>query len=181
MDFSKFKKMFQGKRSGQIIFVLGIAGVLLIFLSNYLPKAEKKSADTEDKMSAYTTQLEAKLKDTIDRIQGVGKSCVLVTLDSGSEYIYAKEAKNTTDRSENTASNGKSIAEKGSGEEQYIIVKTDDGEQPLLITEIAPKVKGVVVVCTGGDDPQVAQRVKAAVTTALDITETRVCVTSYQK
>ena len=44
------------------------------------------------------------------------------------------------------------------------------------MTEVQPVVKGVVVVCDGGDDPVVQQRVIDAVTTALDITSVRVCV-----
>lgn len=37
--------------------------------------------------------------------------------------------------------------------------------------------EGVVVVCEGGDLPQVQQRIIEAVTTALNISSKRVCVT----
>ena len=46
-----------------------------------------------------------------------------------------------------------------------------------LVTEILPTVKGVVIVCAGGDDQAVRERVQSAVTTALNITARRVCVT----
>lgn len=51
-----------------------------------------------------------------------------------------------------------------------------DGDA-VLVTEILPTVKGVVVVCEGGDDPTVCARIQNAVTTALHITSKRVCVT----
>ena len=57
-------------------------------------------------------------------------------------------------------------------------VKGPNGEEEALaITEVQPTVKGVVVVCSGGDDPEVQQRIINAVTTALNITTKRVCVT----
>ncbi len=39
-----------------------------------------------------------------------------------------------------------------------------------------PAVKGVAVICEGGDSPVVAERITKAVTTALAIPSTRVCV-----
>lgn len=49
--------------------------------------------------------------------------------------------------------------------------------QGLLVTELQPTVKGVVIVCEGGDQPLVQQRVTDAVTIALNISSKRVCVT----
>ncbi len=42
---------------------------------------------------------------------------------------------------------------------------------------ITPVVRGVVVVCTGGDDSLVVARVMSAVTKSLDISSNKVCVT----
>ena len=38
---------------------------------------------------------------------------------------------------------------------------TENGRQGLLVTEIQPTVKGVVVVCQGGDDPVVQEGLQA--------------------
>ena len=43
--------------------------------------------------------------------------------------------------------------------------------------EIQPVIRGVLVVCEGGDDPVVTQTVTQAVTRALDISSAMVCVT----
>ena len=58
-----------------------------------------------------------------------------------------------------------------------ILVDGDAGETGLLLTEIQPQIKGVVVVCDGGNREEVVQRVTAVVTTALNISTRRVCVT----
>lgn len=46
---------------------------------------------------------------------------------------------------------------------------------------ITPMVRGVVVVCDGGDDPVVVSRVMSAVTKSLDISSDKVCVTKLSE
>ena len=45
-----------------------------------------------------------------------------------------------------------------------------------MVTEIMPTVKGVVVVCDCKGDSVLAEAVRQAVVTALNISEKRVCV-----
>lgn len=47
--------------------------------------------------------------------------------------------------------------------------------------EIEPLIRGVLVVCEGGDDPVVVERVTQAVTKALDISTAKVCVTKLSE
>ena len=57
------------------------------------------------------------------------------------------------------------------------IASANDWLEPSGISVATATVKGVVVVCEGGDLPQVQQRIIEAVTTALNISSKRVCVT----
>lgn len=47
--------------------------------------------------------------------------------------------------------------------------------------EIEPIIRGVLVVCEGGDDPVVIERVTEAVTKALDISTAKVCITKLSE
>ena len=69
------------------------------------------------------------------------------------------------------------MSERMDTKESVIIVDTENGRQGLLVTEIQPTVKGVVVVCRGGDQPIVQERIVSTITTALNISSKRVCVT----
>ncbi len=42
--------------------------------------------------------------------------------------------------------------------------------------EIAPRIRGVLVLCEGGNDPVTIGRVTEAVTKALDISTAKVCI-----
>ena len=47
--------------------------------------------------------------------------------------------------------------------------------------EIEPHIRGVLVVCEGGDDPVVVERITQAVTKALDISTAKVCITKLSE
>ena len=102
----------------------------------------------------------------------------MITLECGTEYVYASQQKTTSAMSENTDAGGRSSRDqKQSGEESLILIDGDRGEEPLILKEITPTVAGVVVVCSGADDPQVRERIVNVVTTALGTGSNRVCVT----
>ena len=67
---------------------------------------------------------------------------------------------------------------KESTEQKYLLVEGEDGKKQALVkTTKEPAVKGIVIVCEGGDSTAVKAEVINAVTTALDISSSRVCVT----
>ena len=77
-----------------------------------------------------------------------------------------------------TASDSDSLTESQSKSRSYVTVRTSDGsEKALLITEYMPDIRGVAIVCRGGENEQTAERIKGAVTAALDITSKRVYIT----
>lgn len=71
----------------------------------------------------------------------------------------------------------------GVGEAKIFLTMDNDGENVYLkntdtkTVSIEPKVRGVVVVCEGGDDPLVVSRVLDAVTKSLNISSDKVCIT----
>lgn len=71
----------------------------------------------------------------------------------------------------------------GVGKAQIFLTMDNGGENVYLkntdtkTVSIEPKVRGVVVVCDGGDDPIVTSRVMDAVTKALNIRSDKVCIT----
>ena len=71
----------------------------------------------------------------------------------------------------------------GVGEAKIFLTMDNSGENVYLknsdkkTVSIEPKVRGVVIVCEGGDDPIVASRVLEAVTKALSLNSDKVCIT----
>lgn len=156
---------------------LGIAGILLIFLSQFAwsGDAQEQTLPEESITStAYTRDLQAELTGLISKISGAGKTEVMVTIQNDGETLYVREQKSEQDT---TRTDGGTVNERESLDESYVLVDGREGRSALVRTHMEPVIKGVVVVCEGGDDPVTAGRIMEAVTTALSVSSAKVCIT----
>ncbi len=175
----RLSAFLKGGKGTKLIVAIGIAGMALILLSNFWPKQSSAEATGAKAATAeeFIAQTEAKLTALVSNIEGAGECQVMVTLENGVQYVYATQDKINTDRVEDTDGDSNKVSQRDGTEKSIIVVDTENGRQGLLVTEIQPTVKGVVVVCQGGEQPEVCQRIVDAITTALNISSKRVCVT----
>lgn len=173
---NRLLKWASGDKVRPILLIAGLLAIVLLGLSSFLDnKNTKSSAAAPSVMSAddYVAAMEEKLSAIVGSIEGAGPCRVMVTLENGVEYVYATQEKVNTDRQEDSGG----VSQRDDTEQNIIVVETENGRQGLLVTEIQPTVKGVVVICEGGDQPLVQERVVSTITTALNISSKRVCVT----
>lgn len=121
-------------------------------------------------------ELELRLTEIVSHIDGAGRTKVMVTMDSTSEYVYAKDTSVRTDTSSSQENGRVSESSGSSAETSHIIIDGKSGDEPLVEKQIEPKVRGVIVLCEGADNPVVENRVTEAVKTALGISSSRICV-----
>lgn len=75
----------------------------------------------------------------------------------------------------------------GAGETKVLLTMENSVEYVYLddsttkTKEIEPHIRGVLVVCEGGDEPVVVSRITEAVTKALDISTAKVCITKLSE
>lgn len=94
----KFKeaadKLFGADKKVRLIFIIGIAGILLIFLSSLFGgKGNENAAQGTQSFDSeqYVEKLEERIYTMVTGIQGVGKAKVMITLENTTEYIYESE------------------------------------------------------------------------------------------
>ncbi|MCI8554466.1 MAG: stage III sporulation protein AG [Clostridiales bacterium] len=170
---------FKGGMGQKLILAAGLAGMALILLSQFWPKREtapQETARAAVSTEEYVAKTEERLRSLVGGIEGAGRCQVMVTLENGVEYVYASENRINSNREEDSGTNSSKLSQKDDSEQSIILVDTGSGKEGLLVTEIQPTVRGVVVVCDGGDAEEVRRRVTEAVTTALNISSLRVCV-----
>lgn len=169
----------------KVILILGFVGIALIFFSGIFQNRDSRAANApaeeepvKTTAQEYAQQTEKNLTELIGSINGAGSVKVLVTLERNTQYVYATEEKKTTQSTQDQAANATvKNQENDSRETKYILVKGADGsQQALAVTQVEPIVKGVVVVCEGGNQPAVQKDIIDAVTTALNLSSARVCV-----
>lgn len=160
----------------KVIITIGIIGIALIAITSFFPKEkEKLPTDTclQIDMEEYKKELETAVADIVEGVTGDEKATVVITLQSGVKYSYADATESDTSNS----SGEKSEQSSQKKSQSYVTVRTSDGgEEALLITEIMPEVRGVAIICKGGDNELLAEKIKNAVKAALNITSQRVYI-----
>lgn len=141
-----------------ILFVVGLALIVVGSVDYTLgrPKEEDpKRTDIID-TSDYVDRLEQEVAALLERIDGAGVVHVLITLESDSEHVYAYDSKN--------------------GSREYLTVGSGSAESPVLLRRMTPKLRGIAVVCSGGDNPVVQQKIISLLCALFDLPSTKVFV-----
>ena len=155
----------------RLIFAAGIAGIVLILLSDMLPAFGKHSEPAEETELSdlgdderYRLSLEEQLSELISGISGAGRAEVMITLGGTREYVYAE--KSDIDRSTRTGEE----SSRSKGEPVM------SGDAPVLRKILSPQVGGAAVVCEGASDPTVRERIFNTVSAVLGIPPSRISV-----
>ena len=167
----KIKDRFSQAQRLRWIVIVGLVGVALIAASALWEREAPSESVVREDIDAYIERMEERLEEMVSSIRGAGHAQVMITLNNGVEYVYANEEKTNSDHTQSDSQ--VSVRD----DNQTTIVTVDD--TGLLVTEIQPIVRGVVVACEGAGDEAVVAMVNQAVRTALDIAEKRVCVMPY--
>ncbi len=178
------KKALPRLKSPRVIVAIGLAGILLIFLSSCFEGGKNEALPEAKEISVeeYREELENQVKTIVSGISGDENATVVLTLESGVRYSYVDSvsADSTALKEENGDEESREKTTRS-----FVTVRTSDGgEQALLVTETMPKVRGVAIVCVGGEDDVLSEKIENAVMAALDITSKRVYIaggSSYEK
>ncbi|MGN0498089.1 MAG: hypothetical protein ACI4F6_03345 [Acutalibacteraceae bacterium] len=181
---SKLSELIKDDKIKKLVIALCIGGIALIFLSTFLggktsagDNSSDSTLDTQSftNLSEYKTAIENDLSKIISKIEGVGSTEVFLTLDNSSENVYAVNQKQS---SKSSSSDG---GDESLDTEYFSLRKSDGSETGMLLKVIEPDVRGVLVVCNGGDNSMIKERVLEAVTKALNISSARVCITKLSQ
>lgn len=184
-DLVKKASGMTAKNKRTIIIIIGLAGIVLIFVSSFIPAKGDENIDTDAAESPPTTadeyrrQLENELSAIISKIDGAGNVSILITMDSTTEDVYAVERKTEEKSSLSTGSDTGDSESEYKEENKYVTVKRKDGsEDTVLQKQIMPKIRGVLVVCDGGGNSVVKEKITQAVSGVLNISGGKVFVTN---
>lgn len=146
-------------------------------------KADGTTSTSEDKVSGdYETAVQDKLKETLEKIDGVGKVDVMVSFESGEEQVPAVNINdsNSTTQEKDTEGGTRSTTQKNNGS-TVVITNEGDKSEPLIVKKYKPKVSGVCVVAEGAEDKVTELRISKAVVNLFSIAENKVNVYPMKK
>lgn len=150
------------------IVIMGISGIILIFLSEIIPNDDNVNMKNLDNLSIDMSDqeifIESRLEEAVSKIYGAGKTDITITYDSSKEIFYAENFSENKNSSE---------SEK---ESEIVIIDGENGEEPVIIKTDEAKIRGVLVVCEGGENPLVREKIIEAICALLDIPSNKVSV-----
>lgn len=158
MDKTKGIALLRDKRGMLLLILLAAAGIgLLLFGGQSEPRKTAPVPQNNFSEVEYIEEIENKIKYMVEKITGED-AYVIVTAESGEEYVYAQ----------NVTVSGAA----NSGE--YVFSPGDDA--PVLLKTLRPRLRGIAVVCAGGDDPILQNKIIGLLTSAYGISSNRVYV-----
>lgn len=148
------------QKNGAVLLVLLLGLGLMLW-----PQKKTAQAQTPSQAQQQTRTLEERLEDILSRVSGAGSTRVLLSTDLGEKTVYQSDETQSTqpDRQEKKTST---------------VLVSDAGRQTsgLVLQTEAPTYRGAVVVCQGGDDPQVKLAVVEAVARATGLPTNQIVV-----
>lgn len=170
-------ELLKDKKSGKLLFIVGMAGIVLIYLSSLFSQDNQKETqtikqETNFSVSEYRADIERQVKEIVAAISGDTEAVVTVTLDTEITYVYADEKKQNNESGSNTVT--------AWTEQTYITVTdSDGGERPLVVTAYMPRVRGVAIVCRC-KTANIEESIQGAVMAALDITSRKIFISDKE-
>ena len=154
------KEFFYKNRAVALVVLLG---VLLMLLPT--GKTESKKPQQQAAVAQPRESLEARLEQILSQVSGAGNVRVLLTQERGATSVYQLDLQEVTD------------GDRREIRQDTVTVTGSGRQQEGLLTQVeAPRYRGAVVVCQGGDNPTVRLSVVEAVSGATGLPSHRITV-----
>ncbi|MGE5614170.1 MAG: stage III sporulation protein AG [Bacillota bacterium] len=147
-------------------------------------KDSVKAGEASGQNYPSVNQTEEKLKSILSQVEGVGKVDVMITYETTSENVPAYDIKRNTSKTEEKDGDGgtRSIEQEEYDSRLAYEESATGGEKtPVIIKELEPEVRGVLVVAEGVESVIVRERICSAVSVVLDIPAHKVEVIQRKK
>jgi stage III sporulation protein AG len=184
------------KQKGRLgwIVILGGVGIAAMLFSSFLGVTEKEemsinpspSPDAQSKpvvgdrvstMQENERFYEQQLQDVLSKIVGVNDVSVIVNLDStDEEVVQTDERESEQETTERDKSGGNRSITQNTLDRKTAYYRSDNGESPVVIKWLKPKVRGVLVVARGVENLKVKELVIEAIERTLDVPLHRISV-----
>lgn len=183
----KYLGEMSNKKIVSNLFILLLVTIIILIISNIFLDSNKtdEEYDIDNGLSEYnynieedySDYLEKKLVKILSKFDGVDKIDVMITLEDSVEKIAAANTIKTNES--NLENDGEGGTREVLREDISVQVITKGNDESLMVVkEIKPTIKGVIVVVGGTDNPILKEIIYEAVKTALGITGNRVQVYS---
>lgn len=135
----------KSKGKGKLLWLLLLAGLLLLILPG---GGEEGEAEQEQGSWNYSLEeTEARLAQTLSKIDGAGEVTVMLTVQDSPRKVLAED---------------RDQEERGERSETVVLSRGGSLQETVTVQEVLPRYQGALLVCPGGDDPEVRLKLTEA-------------------
>lgn len=181
---NSINERIKNTKNTEIVALILVVAIILIMYPSLFGDREESLESLEDSgqiegMAIDELSSEEREEERLERklsvIDGAGMVEVLITYRAGRESIVAKHTvESSTDTEEADAEGGVRNVLQQSKEIQPVIIDGRDGREPMILKELTPEVKGVIVIAEGARDVRVRMELLRAVRTVLEVNANQV-------
>lgn len=165
-----FAKIKKDKKTLMII-IVGFIGMFLVLASEIGAEKEVKNNNKVSEVNIFSEkELAEEAEKLIESIAGAGKTKIMITYESYEETVYAY------DKDENINAQGERDFTS-----KYIILDGDEKEEGLKLKILLPEIKGVAVVCQGGENPIIKEQIISALSALFNISSNKISIAIMAK
>lgn len=175
-------KIFDQFKSNKLLMILAAVGIGLLVISKAFTFGDSTPSQTSitpkiEAMEGFEVQVQRELEAILSKMSGVGKVRVMVTLENGPEIIYKENyTEHSRQSNEQDSQGGTRISVEYNKTGQLVMARRGGSEEPVIVKEIMPRVRGVLVVSENGGNPKVRMAITQAVQRVLDVPAYRISV-----
>lgn len=131
----------------------------------------------QDAVEKYRRELCRQLEEFLQKMDGVGSAKVYITMHSSSEIIVERNSPYSKRTEEETTQESTRVIGELENASEVVLIQEKDGSQaPIIVKEIVPAVRGVVVAAQGADNEVIKKEITALVVALFGIEEHKIKV-----
>ena len=148
----------------KLVLLLMLAGIVVLLLPTDDGTAGNVNVGSAAEEDFSVEKIEDELSEILSKIEGAGKVSVMLMVHSGTEQVLAVDRElSADDRNEEL-------------NEEVVIISRGGDEEPVLVRRNYPVFRGALVVCSGGDDPEVVLTLTKALSALTGLSSGRITV-----
>lgn len=131
----------------RLVWLVILVGLFLLLLPTGGGEGEEAAA--EPAQGTFDLEkTEARLAQALSQIKGAGEVTVMLTVANGPRQVLAQDVDRNSQQGEEST--------------QTVILSRGSSQETVTVQEIYPRYQGALVVCPGGDDPEVRLQITEA-------------------
>ena len=131
----------------RLVWLVILVGLFLLLLPTGGGEGEEAAEPAQGTFDLEKT--EARLAQALSQIKGAGEVTVMLTVANGPRQVLAQDVDRNSQQGEEST-------------QTVILSRGSSSQETVTVQEIYPRYQGALVVCPGGDDPEVRLQITEA-------------------